>query len=178
MGAVHNPRNNRASLPPFRWRLSTRIVVLSTVALSLMLAMICGTLWLSWQLEGAGAAINDAGSLRMRANAVAIALWETRIGQPTQLDEQMHLLDDTLRHLRDGDAARPLFLPNDARIRQQFDQVAATWNERLKPAAQYERTAGIGEPSAYLAILPGFVDEANELVSLIERENARKTAWL
>jgi len=178
MPAIPEDADHPVSLPPFHRRLSTRIVVLSTVALSLVLAMICGTLWLSWQLEGAGAAINDAGSLRMRANAVAIALWETRLGQPAQLDEQMRVLDQTLQQLHDGNPARPLFLPNDAQIRRQFDVVTATWRDRLKPAAQYERTSGVGEPSAYLAILPGFVNEANQLVSLIERENARKTAWL
>ena len=166
-----------ASLPPFSRRLSTRIVVLSAVSLSLVLAMICGTLWLSWQLEGGGAAINDAGSLRMRANAIGIALWEAHLGQQSQLDEQIALLDQTLRQLRDGDPQRPLFLPNDPKIRQQFDHVSATWNERLKPAALYERRSGSGEPSTYLTILPGFVDQADQLVSLIERENSRKMAW-
>ncbi len=53
---------------PWRHRLSTRIVALSAIAWALVLAMVGGTLWLSWQLEGAGAAINDAGSLRMRAS--------------------------------------------------------------------------------------------------------------
>ncbi|MEM5425559.1 type IV pili methyl-accepting chemotaxis transducer N-terminal domain-containing protein [Paraburkholderia ferrariae] len=163
---------------PFPKRLSTRIVVLSTVALALVLAMISGTLWLSWQLEGGGAAINDAGSLRMRANAVAIALWEARTGQPSQVDAQMHQLDETLRELRDGDPARPLFLPADAGIHAQFERVASAWNHTLRPAALSDLAASGGEPSMYIGLLPGFVDDANRLVSLIERENARKTAWL
>ncbi|WP_322031982.1 type IV pili methyl-accepting chemotaxis transducer N-terminal domain-containing protein [Paraburkholderia sp. J76] len=167
-----------AQAAPFPRRLSTRIVVLSTVALALVLAMIGGTLWLSWQLEGGGAAINDAGSLRMRANAVAIALWEARTGKPAQVDAQMRQLDGTLRELRDGDPARPLFLPADAGIHAQFDRVATAWNQALKPAALTDLAASGGEPSTYIGLLPGFVDEANRLVSLIERENARKTAWL
>ncbi|MEM5315675.1 type IV pili methyl-accepting chemotaxis transducer N-terminal domain-containing protein [Paraburkholderia sp. JHI869] len=167
-----------AQAAPFPKRLSTRIVVLSTVALALVLAMISGTLWLSWQLEGGGAAINDAGSLRMRANAVAISLWEARTGKPSQVDAQMRQLDETLRELRDGDPARPLFLPADAGIHAQFERVAAAWNQALKPAALRDLAASGGEPSAYIGLLPGFVDEANRLVSLIERENARKTAWL
>ena len=61
-----------ASATPFRYRLSTRIVTLSGVALALVLSMIAGTLWLSWQLEGAGAAINDA-SQRAPRGAPAIA---------------------------------------------------------------------------------------------------------
>jgi two-component system, NarL family, nitrate/nitrite sensor histidine kinase NarX len=162
----------------FRRRLSTRIVVLSTVALPLVLAMISGTLWLSWQLEGGGAAINDAGSLRMRANTVAIALWEARTGKPAQADAQIRQLDETLRELREGDPARPLFLPADTGIHAQFERVAAAWNQQLKPAALRDLAHGAGEPLSYIALLPGFVDEANRLVSLIERENARKTAWL
>ncbi|WP_420800066.1 type IV pili methyl-accepting chemotaxis transducer N-terminal domain-containing protein [Paraburkholderia tagetis] len=165
-------------LAPFRRRLSTRIVVLSTVVLAIVLTMIGGTLWLSWQLEGAGAAINDAGSLRMRANAVAIELWETRLGKPSRLDAQVGQLNETLRQLHEGNAARPLFLPDDALIRQQFDRVATSWHERLEPAVQRDRVSGVGEPSGYLALLPAFVDDANRLVVLIERENARKTAWL
>jgi two-component system nitrate/nitrite sensor histidine kinase NarX len=152
--------------------------VLSTVALALVLAMISGTLWLSWQLEGAGAAINDAGSLRMRANTVAIALWEARTGKPAQVDTQMRQLDDTLHELRDGDPARPLFLPSDVAIHAQFERVAAAWSQQLKPAALHDLAAGAGEPMSYIGLLPGFVDEANQLVSLIERENSRKTAWL
>jgi len=167
-----------APLAPFRSRLSTRIVVLSAVALALVLSMISGTLWLSWQLDGAGAAINDAGSLRMRANAVAIALWETRLGEPAQLDDQINQLDDTLHRLRSGDPARPLFLPDDPTIHAQFRRVASAWDTRLKPAALSERTSGTGEPSVYLALLPHFVDNANQLVSLMERENARKTTLL
>ncbi|MCP3709078.1 type IV pili methyl-accepting chemotaxis transducer N-terminal domain-containing protein [Paraburkholderia sp. CNPSo 3274] len=167
-----------AQAAPFPKRLSTRIVVLSTVALALVLAMISGTLWLSWQLEGGGAAINDAGSLRMRANAVAIALWEARTGRPSQVDAQMHQLDETLRELRDGDPARPLFLPADAGIHAQFERVATAWKQTLTPAALRDLAASGGEPSTYIGLLPGFVDDANRLVSLIERENARKTAWL
>lgn len=165
-------------LAPLRRRLSTRIIVLCAVSLAIVLSMIGGTLWLSWQLEGAGAAINDAGSLRMRANSVAIALWETHLGEATDLDAQIKEQNDTLRRLREGDAARPLFLPNDPAIHAQFRRVADVWDQRLKPAALREQHLGSGEPSNYLALLPGFIDEANRLVGMIERENARKTAWL
>lgn len=176
--AVSSNSRNAAPRAPFRQRLSTRIIVLSAVALTLVLSMISGTLWLSWQLEGAGAAINDAGSLRMRANAVAIALWETRLGQASQLDDQIHQMDATLRRLRGGDPARPLFLPNDKVIHAQFVRVAAAWQDELRPAALHERDLAMREPGAYIALLPGFVAEANRLVSLIEHENSRKTAWL
>ncbi|MBN3757719.1 HAMP domain-containing protein [Paraburkholderia sp. Tr-20389] len=159
-------------------RLATRIVVLSAVALALVLSMIGGTLWLSWQLEGAGAAINDAGSLRMRANAIAISLFETRAGHASSLRAQMGQLDGTLARLREGDPARPLFLPDDPQIRRQFRIVETTWQNQLKPAVQQDLQAASTTPSVYLGQLTQFVTAADALVSLIEQENARKTAWL
>ena len=63
-----------ASRPAWKNRLSTRIVTTSVVALILVLGMVFGTLWLSWQLEGAAAAINETGSLRMRANRIGLHL--------------------------------------------------------------------------------------------------------
>ncbi|MDR5740840.1 MULTISPECIES: type IV pili methyl-accepting chemotaxis transducer N-terminal domain-containing protein [unclassified Caballeronia] len=163
--------------PPMRERLATRIVMLSAVALVLVLTMIGGTLWLSWQLQGAGAAINDAGSLRMRANAVGIALLAAQrdggASAASAADEHIAMMNATLDRLRRGDAARPLFLPDDARIRSQFDSVADAWHARLEPQAR-----DTADASRYLEALPSFVAGADTLVRLIEQENARKTAWL
>jgi two-component system, NarL family, nitrate/nitrite sensor histidine kinase NarX len=163
---------------PFRYRLSTRIVTLSGVALALVLSMIAGTLWLSWQLEGAGAAINDAGSLRMRAGNVAIQLNEARAGRTANVNSQSALLDLTLANLKSGDPARPLFLPATPAIHAQLDAVSQAWHDSLKQAITHDSSNSIDTPSLYLARLPAFVAEADALVRMIERENARKTAWL
>ena len=165
------------SLPSYRERLTTRIVTLSIVSLVLVLAMIGGTLWLSWQLQGAGAAINDAGSLRMRANAVAIALI-SRNERPT-LPVHVDQMNATLDRLRRGDPARPLFLPNDVDVHDQFDNVANAWHARLEPAVRMSIAGTDPEAvSRYLSELRPFVAGADQLVVLIEQENARKTAWL
>ncbi|MFT4507447.1 type IV pili methyl-accepting chemotaxis transducer N-terminal domain-containing protein [Caballeronia sp. 15711] len=163
---------------PFRYRLSTRIVALSGVALALVLSMIAGTLWLSWQLEGAGAAINDAGSLRMRAGNVAIQLNEARAGHKADVKSQSTLLDLTLANLESGDPERPLFLPAAPAIHAQLAAVSRSWHESLMPAISHDLSSSIDTPSLYLARLPAFVAEADALVRMIERENARKTAWL
>ncbi|SAK80609.1 nitrate/nitrite sensor protein [Caballeronia glebae] len=166
-------------LSSFRERLTTRIVTLSTVSLVLVLAMIGGTLWLSWQLQGAGAAINDAGSLRMRANAVAIALLKGERAASPPLQLQIKEMNSTLDRLRKGDPARPLFLPNDSDVRRQFDHVANEWHSRLEPDVREGMTAADSLAiSRYLLRLRTFVTGADQLVGLIERENARKTAWL
>ncbi|WP_244817884.1 type IV pili methyl-accepting chemotaxis transducer N-terminal domain-containing protein [Caballeronia sp. Lep1P3] len=166
--------NARALRPETRKRLARRIVTLSAVALLLVLAMIGVTLRLSWQLQGAGAAINDAGSLRMRANAVGIAMLTARYKtDEAALAAQVRQMNATLDRLRWGDPARPLFLPADAPIRAQFDRVNGMWHTRLEPFARNAFRA-----PDYLNELPPFVAGADALVSLIERENARKTTWL
>lgn len=164
--------------PARRHHLSTRIIAASLAALALVLGMIFSTLLLSWKLEGAGAAINDAGSLRMRANRMAIELSAARAGRPHDLDGQMALFEDTLARLRDGNPARPLFLPGEASIREQFDRVARGWQTRIRPALQADAQRPAGEPGTYLAMLPGYVAEADQLVRMIERDNTQKTALL
>ena len=96
--------------------------------------MISWTLWLSWQLE-AGAAINDTGSLRMRANRVAVELMRPQEGRKARTDEQILLMDETIARLAKGNPARPLFIPNDEGIRRQWSEVAGYWREIMKPSA-------------------------------------------
>lgn len=155
--------------PSPRHRLSTRIVLLSLLALVVTLSMTGWTLWLSWRLEGAGAAINDTGSLRMRANAIGVALLQNNSALiQTELDNQRQ----TLLRLQQGVPARPLFLPADPSIHQQFKQVTELWTDQLAPAAATPPGA------IYLQKLPSFVAEADHLVSLIEHDNSSKTALL
>lgn len=166
----HVPETVR--LTPPRYRLSTRIILLSLVSLMAVLTMIAGTLYLSWKLEGAGAAINDAGSLRMRANRVAIELSLSAASKPNTLAEQITTLDNTLAQLRKGNPARPLFLPDEPAIHAQLDAVATGWSQHLRPLALG------GDLHQYVQALPGFVDQADRLVRQIENNSARKTDML
>ncbi|SOY69340.1 NarX, PUTATIVE TRANSMEMBRANE NITRATE/NITRITE SENSOR KINASE TRANSCRIPTION REGULATOR PROTEIN [Cupriavidus taiwanensis] len=162
-----------SALPAMRHRLSTRIISLSLAVLLVVLGMISGTLWLSWKLEGAGAAINDAGSLRMRANRVAIELALAHAGRAHDLAAQAQALDTTLALLKKGDAARPLFLPDEPAIHAQLARVTHDWQQRLRPLAGADAA-----PAAYIAALPGFVAQADRLVGMIEHDSARKTDLL
>jgi len=159
-------------LTPPRYRLSTRIILLSLASLLVVLTMISGTLYLSWKLEGAGAAINDAGSLRMRANRIAIELSLAVADEPNALATEIQAMDHTLAQLRQGNPARPLVLPNEPAMRAQLRAVQADWERHLKPLAV------AGTPSQYIHALPAFVDRANKLVGLIEQNSARKTDLL
>ncbi len=164
------------ALPSPRHRLSTRIVASSLLALIVVLSMVSWTLWLSWQLEGAGAAINDTGSLRMRANRVAVELMRPQSGREVRTTEQIAILDETIARLARGNPARPLFIPNDNAIRAQWHDVAAYWRDIMKPAAL--RAIAQPDSSSYLETLPEFVSRADTLVRMIEQDNAGKTTSL
>lgn len=170
------PRADVHGLPSPRHRLSTRIVSSSLAALIVVLAMIGWTLWLSWQLEGAGAAINDTGSLRMRANRVAVELMRPRDGRQTRTEEQLNQMDNTIARLARGNPARPLFLPNDPLIRQHWQAVADYWRNIMRPAAL--RAAVSQDVAEYLKTLPDFVAQVDTLVHMIEQNNARMTTLL
>lgn len=162
---------------PAHQRLSTRIVAASLIALVVVLVMVGGTLWLSWQLEGGAAAINDAGSLRMRTYKLALALDGIPVSGPAIARTDMQHMDATLDELQRGNPARPLFLPGDAGIRAKYRHVVTRWQTLRAHALAAQQ----GDPSASLAyrqLADGFVMQINDLVMLIERDNARKTAWL
>lgn len=161
--------------PALRDRISTRILAVSIAALVIALSMIFGTLWLSWQLEGAAAAINDTGSLRMRATRLAMNLSANTAEARYHVAEERTKIEETLASLNHGNPVRPLFLPNTTAVRAQMAVVVSLWNRQLKPAI----SAGLaGKPQDYLDSLPSFIEQTNLLVSQIEMDNAHKTSLL
>jgi two-component system, NarL family, nitrate/nitrite sensor histidine kinase NarX len=100
-----------------------RLVSAWLVSLSFALAMVSGTLWLSWALEGA-AAINDTGSLRMRSIWIGLDLQQPE-PDLAAINTKTQVLDDTLSKLIIGDPQRPLRLPNKQDVQQHFNNVQA-----------------------------------------------------
>ena len=166
---------------PIGKRLTFRIVLMTIIGLVLTLIAIAYTLLLSWQLEGGGAAINEAGSLRMRS----YRLLQTIEHQLPGSDVRSELIefDRVLEELQVGDPRRPLFLPQTVAIRDQVKQVLNDWNEVMRPEMAHieqiedkqQRQEAIAK---YSLSLPRFVNQINRLVSLVEVELAEKTTWL
>ena len=50
-----------------RWSLAAKLVAAGSTFLVLALVCVGVTLWVTWQLEGGAAAVNEAGRLRMQA---------------------------------------------------------------------------------------------------------------
>ena len=174
-GQVTGTAQGKAAAPAWKNRLSTRIVISSVVALSLVLSMVGWTLWLSWQLAGTAAAINETGSLRMRANRIGLNLLRHDEAAQAQVVVDLREQGRILAHFAGDLPGRPLFLSTDAPLRQQFHAVTTRWDELADLAHE---ALVEGDSTAYLAQLPGFVAEADRLVHVLEVGNASKTTRL
>lgn len=150
------------------------------------LATIVATLYLSRKLEGGAAAINEAGSQRMRAHRVAYLL-EQSVHDPERAPalreeaaQMFALLESALTLLEQGDAERPLFLPREAAVRAAMSRVRTHWESEIRPVMR----AALDNPQLVQdvalrrqldASVRSFVSMLNELVLLVEKSNARST---
>ena len=106
------------------WSLTTKLVSIGCTFLALSLITVGLTLWVSWQLEGGAAAVNEAGRMRMQSYRLALAVREST---PERATELMRQFDASLNLLRQGDPSRPLFVPSDAYVQTAFNEVSALW---------------------------------------------------
>ncbi|AZP14187.1 type IV pili methyl-accepting chemotaxis transducer N-terminal domain-containing protein [Undibacterium parvum] len=169
-----------ASSLPIGKRLTFRILLTTLIGLALTLMAIGYTLLLSWQLEGGAAAINEAGSLRVRSYRLAMVL--EHVSSTTAQDE-LDQFNSTLSDLQLGDPKRPLFLPATAGIRAQMQLVQQDWKTRMQVFAiqaqnELDVTSRQQALKNYSDALPSFVESINKLVSLVEVELSEKTTWL
>ena len=160
-------------------RLSAKLVGIQIFALVVALASIGSTLLVSWRLEGSAAAINDAGSLRMRTYRVAYLAQEAGREQASDaarlIGEEIADFDRVVETLRHGDPVRPLFVPDTAAIGAGFARFDRDWAS-LKP-----KLLRIGEGGA-IDVTRGdferFVGVVDRLVVTLERDIAQTTSLL
>lgn len=168
-------------------QLSTKIVGALLGFLLVALTAIGATLYLSWQLEGSAAAINETGSQRMHNYRLTMML--SRIVNETASDKvhidtvrEIQAIDATFANLRRGDPQRPLYLPPTATIHDEFDKVARRWEGDVRPAAEeILRLRGAAQQELwqrYLLQVDHFVGDIDRLVFLIERDSEQRTFWL
>lgn len=151
--------------------LAAKLGLIGTALLLLGLASIGLTLWMTWQLEGGAAAVNEAGRMRMQTWRLAQAL-----GSPDvqRRDALMTSFEQSLALLRRGDPARPLFMPQDPRSQARFAEVQRDW------LALRQTWQAAHQPSAADAArdADAFVQRVDGLVSAIETQLARLTSVL
>jgi len=150
------------------WSLSAKLGVIGLLLLMMAMASIGLTLSVTWQLEGGGAAVNEAGRMRMQTWRLAQALPD---GDPQRTEALMAQFEQRVAVLRTGDPARPLFLPRDARTQQAFAEVQREW-DRLRAS-----WSDAPRPTASVAALQAeaFVERVDAFVSAIERQLSRLT---
>jgi two-component system, NarL family, nitrate/nitrite sensor histidine kinase NarX len=162
-------------------KLSAKLIGIQVVFLAVALVSIGLTLLVSWRLEGSAAAINDAGSLRMRTYRLAYLADELARARPQESEAAALIRRDIVEFeaiaatLRDGDPSRPLFVPRTDAITQQFAAFDREW-ARLRPALD---RAAEGVPGALSrAGIERFVAVVNQFVATLELDIARTTSLL
>ena len=155
-----------------QWSLGAKLTLLGAPFLLLVLLSTAATLWVSWQLDGGAAAVNEAGRMRMQTYRMSLSVGQGQTASllPAQIDE----FDHSLALLRSGDPERPLFVPWDDAVRQRFAAVGRDWSV-------YRARWLDGRPMAHdelLAQSGAFVANIDALVIAIESHMARWTSLL
>jgi len=171
-----------------RQRLSTKLVEILVVFLLIALVAIGLTLLMSWDLEGGAAAVNQAGSERMRAYRISTLLSQAALPGAERgrllkaADHEAGEFERVLAELKTGDPGRPLFLPNEPEIGKLFVTLEQAWHGSIKPSIASmtapSRVTDAAELIAYRRATERFVDQIDQLVLSIERDISRKTTLL
>jgi len=152
--------------------LSIKLIRIGAGLLVIALASIGLTLWVTWQLEGGAAAVNEAGRMRMQT-------WRLNSSVAAQLPASdikslVSQFDQSLNLLRTGDPSRPLFVPWDNEVTVQFVTIEALW--------QKQRPLWLGEvpPDAARSLQAAgeFVGAIDRFVLVIEKQLSDYTAIL
>ncbi|MDP4029568.1 MAG: type IV pili methyl-accepting chemotaxis transducer N-terminal domain-containing protein [Gallionella sp.] len=168
-------------------KLQEKITGLLVFYFLIALVAISSTLYVSWRLEGGAAAINDAGSERMRSYHIAFMLAQ-QVRQPSvelrhAIEAKADQFERVLFDLDRGDPRRPLSLPKDQDVRAQMGKLHQLWRDDIKKRirrilempVQAEQEKMLAE---YWPVLDSFVGNINDLVAMVEKSNARATTLL
>lgn len=152
------------------WTLTSKLLVTGVSFLLLALLSIGLTVWVSWELEGGAAAVNEAGRLRMHTYRLALSM-----ERPSQADmrEIATRFDQSLELLRTGDPSRPLFVPWSAESREHFDDIRREW-----PLLRDRWLSEAAIDSDTLKQADAFSGRIERFVRSIEEELARYTTFL
>lgn len=169
-------------------KLSKKIVGILVAFFLVAMTAIGLTLLISWQLEGVAAAINDAGSQRMRTYRIGHLMARgvdkktSTTDQEVVLKAELDQFDKVLRDLQLGDPMRPLSPPRNGEVQDQLNVVGQAWGGRVRPLVvryladepqQREATVDLFDNE-----IEGFVSSINELVLAMERSYTHDTNLL
>ena len=154
-----------------RWDLSAKLTLVGMPFLILALVATAATLWVSWQLDGGVAAVNEAGRMRMQAYRMALVAGS---GDLQELPKLAREFDQSLNLLRSGDARRPLFVPWEGKSREYFAKVGENWKQ-FRAVAVSDKVPNLRSLRSETL---NFVADIDTFVGSIEAHMARWTAIL
>ncbi len=108
------------------WSLGFKLLMVGAPFLLLVFLATVAALWVSWQLDGGAAAVNEAGRMRMQSYRMSLAIG-TQDTAP--LPALVREFNASLRTLKHGNPERPLFVPWDDDVQQRFATVEADWTQ-------------------------------------------------
>lgn len=146
------------------------------------------TLLTSWQLEGVAAAINDAGSQRMRTYRMAhlmargLEVKGQEAALTKEISTELEQFEKVLQSLQLGDPVRPLSPPRNGEVQDQLSEVQKTWRGTMQPLVLAYLSGDFKAREAVLdrfdEQLAPFVSSINQLVLVMERSYASDTNLL
>ena len=150
--------------------LSARLKLLTLLWVGSALLSVVFTLLLSWRLEGASTAINDAGSLRMQTYRLAYMVGNHATER--QIDNQIKEFEQSLQKVSRTDAINPL-LP--AQRPQAYDLIQSMlvidWQSNILPKLQKHTLPTNID-------LYRFAGNIDLFVQALENANEENTRWL
>ncbi|PKO61580.1 MAG: histidine kinase [Betaproteobacteria bacterium HGW-Betaproteobacteria-18] len=153
------------------WSLGAKLLMVGAPFLLLVFMATVATLWVSWQLDGGAAAVNEAGRMRMQSYRMSLSIGTRETGQlPAQIAE----FDRSLATLRLGDPERPLFVPWDTDTTERFALVESNW-------AAYQARWILAKPAVFSDLREdtvAFAAHIDDFVNSIEVHIAQWTALL
>lgn len=173
----------------FSQKLSSKIIGILIGFFVVAVLAIGMTLLISWQLEGSAAAINDAGSQRMRSYRMG-HLMSRGVAAPllipqyvAELSVEMDQFEKVLRDLEVGDPVRPLSPPRDLSVFEGVQTIKVDWSKSIKPILlaylKGKNVQARAEAAAdFDREVQRFVIEINDLVLRMERNYAYNTTLL
>ncbi|MEP7296734.1 MAG: type IV pili methyl-accepting chemotaxis transducer N-terminal domain-containing protein [Burkholderiales bacterium] len=153
------------------WTLGAKLFLVATPFLLVALCSIGALVWMSLQLEGGAASVNEAGRMRMQAYRMLLS---AGAGDAAALPQQVAEFERSLVLLRKGDPDRPLFVPWDETVRQSFKTVERDW-ERFRQLLEAAPTPAIHNAGPNVATFTAHIDE---FVDAIETHLSRWTSMM
>lgn len=159
--------------------LARKLAAIGGVFLAVALFTVGLSMWVTWQLEGGAAAINEAGRMRMRSYQIALQVRDLQAGRDAEalqgVMRRVAELDGSLALLTSGDSRRPLSVPGNHEVQGHMARVQHSWGVLR---AQVLQSLSGQAPHDPVLRVEAFVDEVDALVSSIEQRLETRTVAL